>query len=891
MGSYSCADPKDDLDITVGRGQTCPSVIVHDLRCELQAAALGIDARHPEFSWILHSPRRGAHQTSFRVLVGDRPDLLARGESLHWDSGTVRSSQSSVRYRGRDLISGDRHFWTVQVEDEHGEQHRPATPGSFEMGKLSRADWNARWIGMPALSRECTVSAPSAYLRREFAVSEPAARARLYVSARGVYAAFLNGRRVGRTHLAPGWTDYRRRILYQVEAVEHLIKVGPNAVGAVLADGWYAGTIGPEGRRHHYGTYPLGLLLQLEWWNASGERQVQISDGSWKCGEGAVRSSDLLMGETVDLARDDGRFSTEGFDDSSWSEALELPPSSALLVSQPAHRVVPLSPVHEARRLVQERHRIVVDFGRNLSGFVRLDVEGAAGCRIVVRHAERIDSSGALDVSNLRSARATDEYLCGELDRARLEPRFTEHGFRYAEIRGEPSLPPSMRVAAVPCGADLRRTGEFDCSDPAIVRLHESIFLTLTSNFQWIPTDCPQRDERLGWMGDAQLFAETACYLADVQAFFRKWLDDVEDARSPAGIHANIAPRLVNEQDGMPGWGDACILVPWTLFLMYGDLRILERHFDGMCRWVRYYEQHQVGGLLPDIGWGDWWPVDADSPKTVLNTAYFALVSRVMSRIAHALGRKDESARFASVAQKVCAAFQSAFVQGDGRILGDTQTVYALAIHFELLDDSMREGAARHLVEDIERRGGHPSTGFIGTRSLLPALSRIGRCDVAYRLLQQRTFPSWGFMIETGPSTLWERWNAGNVPKDDPAPEVCSLNHYALGSVGQWLYQDIAGIRPDAGQPGFARILLEPQIGGGLTFARARYQSVRGPIASEWFLEDSRLRWKVELPANTSAGASISGYSLLQLDGEHIDQDRVELKSGAHEILARRRAR
>ncbi len=531
-------------------------------------------------------------------------------------------------------------------------------------------------------------------------------------------------------------------------------------------------------------------------------------------------------------------------------------PSRSALVAQigpPVRVTQELKP----RRVTQPAPgTYLYDLGQNMVGWARLKVQGPAGTPVRLRFGEMLNPDGTLYTTNLRSARATDTYILSGRGVETWEPHFTFHGFRYVEVTGYPGRPRPDAVTGCVVGSDIRPSGTFVCSNPMVNQLQHNIVWGQRGNFLSVPTDCPQRDERLGWMGDAQIFARTATYNRDVAAFYEKWMADVEDAQSPAGGFSDVSPRLVDDGDGAPAWGDAGIIVPWTVYQAYGDTGILNAHWDSMTRWLGYITQANPDGLWTkrrNNDFGDWLSIAADTPKDVLATAYYAYDASLMARMARALDRPQEAARYDALFAHIKDAFDAAYISPDGRVKGDTQTGYVLALRFNLLPDSLRPLAAKHLVDDIAAKNGHLSTGFVGVGYLCPVLTETSHNDVAYRLLLNDTFPSWGYSIKQGATTIWERWDGYTREKGFQDPGMNSFNHYSLGSVGQWLYQDVAGIDTDPNAPGFARILIHPHPGPGLTRARAVYDSIRGRIVSAWRTDGADLALDVTIPANTTA--------------------------------------
>jgi alpha-L-rhamnosidase len=702
---------------------------------------------------------------------------------------------------------------------------------------------------------------PAPYLRRSFVISQPVASARLYVTALGLYEARLNGERVGDAVLAPGWTDYAQRVAYQTYDVTGLLRPGENVLGALLADGWYAGFTGFDAKRAgaHYGTAPE-FLAQLVIGFTGGTSQMVVTDAHWRARFAAIRHADLLMGERHDLAREPHGWDAPGFDDAAWFPVRSRDLDRRALVADPGPPIRVTQEIAPVSVTGDGAGRYIADFGQNLTGWLKVAVDGPAGACVRIRHAEVLDSGGRLYTENLRTARQTDEFVTSGGPEV-LEPRFTVHGFRYAEISGYPGQPGPGDIVARVVHSDIPATGSFESSADWLGQLLRAIDWGQRGNFISVPTDCPQRDERLGWLGDAQIFARTACYNRDVAAFFAKWLDDVADAQHESGAFPDIAPRLSIPWSGSPAWGDAGVIVPWTLHTMYGDTAILHRHFSAMTRWMDLLERENPDYLRTrnlGNGYNDWLaPGEDDTPRELLATAYWAHDAALMAGIAEATGRPEQAAGYRALRAKIGAAFAGSFVAADGQIASGTQTAYALGLHMRLIPEELREAAAGYLVGAIRAADWHLSTGFVGVGYLLPVLSSTGHDEVAYRLLEQRSAPSWRYMIEHGATTIWERWDGWTAERGFQSASMNSFNHYALGSVGEWLYRFVLGIDQEPGSAGFQRLLIRPHPGGSLRWARGSYESVRGLIRTEWRLDGDQFRLRVEVPPSAVASVRV----------------------------------
>jgi alpha-L-rhamnosidase len=745
-------------------------------------------------------------------------------------------------------------FWKVRTWDNHRHLSAYSKPATWRMGLLSRADWKARWIG---LSVDTTLDLrPTPYVRKEFSVTKAVRRAFAYVTARGLFIASLNGRRVGDNVLSPEWTDYRKRIQYLTYDVTGQLKTGNNCIGIIIGDGWYRGYVGWQNHTNNYGNQTSAMLqLQLEY--TDGTEEVVCTDATWKGAFGPIFSSDLLMGERYNARLEMRGWDSPGFDDSQWRSVEVMPQPDARLV---ALRTEPVgvTQILKPKKVSQpKKGTYVFDLGQNIAGFCMMKVRGKAGTEVTLRHAEVLNRDGTIYTENLRRAKATDVYvLKGGSDEV-FEPHFTFHGFRYVEVTGYPGKPKLDAIRGCAINTDLPLSGTFTCSDPMVNQLQSNILWSQRGNFISIPTDCPQRDERLGWMGDAQIFVRTAAFNMDVASFMTKWMDDVEDAQAPDGAFMDTSPYIAgNGTEGAPGWGDAGVIVPWYVYRCYGDTRIIEEHYEAMKRWMQYLAEANPDYLRKNRlnnNYGDWLSINAETPKDLLATAFWARDARLMSDMASAIGRSADRNTYLGLFDSIKSAFQKAYISPEGRVQGGTQTCYVLALAFDLMPENLRSNAARYLVENIKERKEHLSTGFIGVKYLNPILSETGHLDVAYRLLFNKTFPSWGYPIKQGATTIWERWDGWTADKGFQDPGMNSFNHYSMGSVGEWLYRFVGGIDLDPDAVGYQKVIIHPYPDRRLKFAKAEYHSIRGLIRSSWRQESETFKLQVTLPANTSA--------------------------------------
>jgi alpha-L-rhamnosidase len=700
---------------------------------------------------------------------------------------------------------------------------------------------------------------PPRYLTTRVTLRKKVDRAVLYVSALGICDFSLNGRRVSDDRFTPGWTDYAKRVYYRTYDVTKLLKKGGNTLAGVLADGWYSGHLGWGAVRDHYGAKTrLKALLHVEY--ADGTKQDFGTGPAWKASPGPLREADFLMGECYDARLADPAVQVTGG---------KQPPGRPVDVGaevQPVLQSHPAQPVRAFAELTPLSVRepkpgvYVFDLGQNFAGVARLKVREREGQKVRLRFAERLNPDGTVYLENLRGARATDTYVCRGGGDEVWEPRFTFHGFQYVEVTGLSKKPAKGAVTGIALSSETPMVGEFECSEEMLNQLHRNILWTQRANFIDIPTDCPQRDERLGWTGDAQIYCRAASLNADVQAFFHKWLIDLDDAQRNDGQFPMVAPLKVAGGDGGPAWADAGVICPWTIYDVYGDTTILAAHYEAMRRFVDFCRNRSTPDLLPPAEFhcfGDWLNVDAETPKEVIFTAYFSRAAQLLSQAAEVLGKREDAGKYRALHEGIRSAFVRSYVGPDGKVRGETQTGYVLALAFGLLDEPASAQAARHLINDIERRGWHLSTGFIGTKDLMLVLARLDRRDVAYRLLLNTSFPSWGFTIKNGATSIWERWDGWTPEKGFQNPEMNSFAHYSFGAVYQWMVENIGGIRAEG--PGYRNIIIAPEPGGTLRWGQTGYRSVRGWIRSSWRISRGKFVLTVEVPVNAEATVVLPG--------------------------------
>jgi beta-glucosidase-like glycosyl hydrolase len=874
-----------------------PAVHAVGLRALHRSDALGIGNALPRLSWRTETERLDWRQQRYELQwlsAGHTScsDVISSNESafVEWPFAPLQSRQQGtlrVRVWGEDCSASE---WSEAL--------------SIEAGLLEVGDWSARFI-TPAWDQDTSSSQPGPLLRREFMVQPGLTQARLYITACGCYEAAINGQRVGDEVLAPGWTSYHHRLRVQTHDVTGLLREGGNALGALLGDGWFASRLGlGTGKRNQWGER-LALLAQLELQYADGRTERVVTDASWRAATGGLRGTDIYDGETWDARLEPAGWQQAGFDASQWSGVRLLDRQLDTLVAPegpPMRRIELIKPVQVR---TSPSGKTIIDFGQNLVGWLRIRVDGPRGRCVTLRHAEVLQD-GELCTAPLRTAQATDRYICAGAGVQIWEPRFTFHGFQYVEVSGWPGDLAAGDIEAVVVHSDMQRSGWFTCSDPLVTRLHENAVWGMRGNFLDVPTDCPQRDERLGWTGDLQVFTPTAAFLYDCHGMLGSWLQCLAAEQRARGV----VPFVVPDCSGVPSaptaaWGDVAAVTPWVLYQRSGDRGALARQYPSMKAWV-----DQVAGIVGEAGlwnkgyqFGDWLdptaprdnPAAAKTHPHVLATAHLVRSARCLAQTAQVLGLAEDDRHFTALAGRVRQAFLDRYVTPDGVILGDSITSYSMALVFELLEGRQRDGAATRLKELVAESGYRIATGFVGTPLVCDALVLAGGLDHAYKLLLQRECPSWLYPVSQGATTIWERWDSIKPDGRVNDSGMTSFNHYAFGAVADWLHRCVAGLSPI--EPGYRRLRVQPQPGGGLTHAEARHLTPYGLAAVSWQVEGRELIVRATVAPNTRAEVVLPGRDLLEVgSGQHewrlpfersmADKPRLTVHNSAGELMA-----
>ncbi|WP_051959839.1 alpha-L-rhamnosidase [Sphingobacterium sp. ML3W] len=881
----------------------CAEITPTYLRTEYKVDPF-IDELSPRLSWELQSKEFSQYQSAYRILVASSLENLNKNKGDLWDTGEIKGQQmNQIHYAGKTLSSEKKVWWKVKVWDADGKEGAWSTAATWEMAKLQAAEWKAKWIGAD-LNHLAQVGAyhlpPSPYLRKQVSVTKKVKSARLYISSLGLHNFYINGEKVGSDYFASGWTDYDKRVYYNVYDVTDKVKKGQNAFGATLANGWYAGYLGyallvgsPEVNRF-YGDFPL-LKAQVDVRYEDGSKEVFATDRSWKIDTGAVLEADMLQGETYDARKEPANWNKVGFDDKQWSEVQEVANKDGqalqLYPGQPV-RVVEELAAKSIKKIAKDKY--IVDFGQNFAGIVRLKLKGNVGDSVVLRYGEMLHPDGTLMTENLRKARATDTYVFkGEATEERWSPSFTFHGFQFVEVSGLKQDPDLDFLTGLALSSDLAQVGSFTSDNSMLNQLYSNIVWTQRANYLDIPTDCPQRDERLGWTGDAQVYMRSAIYNADVASFHKKWIRDLNDAQWSNGAFPIYAPMPVNAagvaairatDSFSPGWSEAGIICTYEIFKAYDDRDIVKESLPYMMKFMSFLKRRAQDNVLkegafddvdPKGGFGDWLSIgDKTSPDLVASIYYF-YCARLMADMCEAIGEKELSTSFEQEASVMRAGFKKhylgsdnklktnnaaygdgqGYVEGGNGFYGHTQTAYANAIYSGIFEGEDLRIAGNHLRQLVANNGDKLTTGFLGFKPLLPALSATGSVDKAYKLLLSTEYPSLGYEVANGATSIWERWDS--YTQDEGFVHNAAMNsfsHYAFGSVNEWMFEHMVGI--SALERGYSTFVIKPEIPTGdlaIRQVKGAYHSIAGKIRSEWDYSGPVKLHTLEVPVNTTA--------------------------------------
>jgi alpha-L-rhamnosidase len=833
---------------------------VKALRTEYKTNPVGIEIKEPRLSWQIQTNQRNTLQTAYEIRAALSMEDLSKSKNQLWHIEKILSGQSiHIPYGGSQMRSFERVYWQVRIWDNHNRISDWSAPAFWEMGLLDSTEWVAHWIS-PDLEESTSTSQPCPYMRKEFSVKSPVSEAKLYISSQGLYRAEINGKKVGNQEFTPGWTSYHNRIQYQTYDITDYLRASDNAMGILLGDGWYRGYLGWGNNRNVYGE-KLAVIAQIRIKYDDGTIVYITTDESWKSSTGPILKSDIYNGETYDARLEQAGWSLPGFDDKGWKGTkITATPKAILIAPQgpPVSKIQELTPV---RILKTGNNSYLVDMGQNMVGWISIKATGTAGDTIILKHAEVLDKTGTIYFDNLRSAQQTNTYILKGKGEETFEPHFTFQGFRYTEITGYPGTLTPEKITGIVIHSDMEPTGGFSCSDTLLNQLQHNIVWGQKGNFLDVPTDCPQRDERLGWTGDAQVFAPTACFNMNTASFYTKWMRDLAADQKDNGKVPHVIPSVFDD-GGATGWADAAIIIPWTVYLNYADTNILHVQYPSMKKWLGYMVDRAGGDYIWQEDWhfGDWLSFDDNTPSymgaytstDLIATAYFAHAADLMAKIAAILHKKEDNLNFQGLNEKIKHAFQQEFVTPNGRLVASTQTAYTLALAFNLIDSPRVEKAAANLALDVTKFD-HITTGFLGTPLICQTLTDHGYLDLAYKLLTRKKYPSWLYPVTMGATTIWERWDGIKPDSTFQDKGMNSFNHYAYGAIGKWMVEAIAGIGIDPENPGYKNILIHPRPGGGLTQAEAYHESMYGRISSRWKIVNGEFILDITIPPNTTA--------------------------------------
>ena len=885
--------------------QANAQINVQNLRCEMLINPLGIDTKQPRFSWQIISNQRNVQQTAYQILVASSKEQLNKNEADVWNSGKQNTSQSiHVNYSGKPLESGKKYFWKVKVVTSKGEA--TGEPAYFSMGLLNSNDWKAKWIGYDKASRWDSITQWSRlsarYLRKEFQNAAAIKRATVYISGLGLYELYINGNKIGDQVLAPNPTDYRRSFFYNTHDVTEQIKIGSNAIATVLGNGRFF-TMRQNYKPHKHNTfgYPK-LLLQLEIEYTDGTKKTIVSDETWKLNvDGPIRTNNEYDGEEYDATKEFPGWKNSGFNDSKWikPQLVSAPPGK--MVAQMAEPMKVMNTIAPISIKPTSNGKYILDMGQNFAGWLQLKVQGKRGQKVQLRFAESLKTDGELFTANLRDAKVTDIYTLKGEGVEIWEPSFIYHGFRYVEITGFPGTPTINDFEGKLVYDAFETTGSFTTSSSVINSIYKNAWWGIASNYKGMPVDCPQRNERQPWLGDRVTGAMGETYLFDNAKLYAKWMQDIEESQTAEGAIPDVAPAFWNYYSDDVTWPAAFITISNHLYNQFGDITPIQKHYASMKKWMAYMKsKYMTNYIVTRDKYGDWC-MPPESPTLIhakdpsrltdgklIATAYYHKMLSYLQRFAGLLNKKDDAKEFGLLMDKIKVAFNKTFYnEKEGHYSNNTVTANLLPLYFGLVPDSLKEAIFEKIRKKIlVDNNGHTSTGLIGSQWVMRTLSDYGNTDLAYKLTTNTTYPSWGYMVANGATTIWELWN-GNTAD----PGMNSQNHVMLlGDLLTWYYENLAGIRSDKTEVAFKKIIMKPNLPTGLDFVNASYNSMHGLIKSEWSVrtlqrspaepsekkDASQFEWTITIPANSSAAVYIPAESLTDVMESGADVSKAE---------------
>ena len=831
-----------------------------NMYCNYSTTPLALKNGRPKFSWVIESDKRRSKQTAFQLIVSSSPDLMEENRGDMWDTQKVESSGNYCYYEGKELESFQRYYWKVRVWNEDGNASEWSNASCFETGPLEKKDWKAQWIAKKDLKTfesggdydtESYKQYYASFFRKSFELQNGAKSARAYISGLGFYELYLNGKKIGNNVLDPGQTEYSKEALYSAYDITDYLSL-KNCVGVILGNGRYI---------ERYGYSKPRLILQILVEYEDGNKEFVFTDNSWKSSHGPIQENGIYYGEKYDARLEMPGWNTYHFDDTNWEETE--------IVSGPDLRYQDMPPIRVTRALKpQKMYSIepgvyIYDFGQNFTGWVRIAVKGHRGTEVRIRHSELVNKDGTLNTATIRKAEATDTYILKGEGLEAYEPRFTYHGFRYIEVAGFPTVPTIESVEGCFVHTDVEKAGDFYCSNELINRIHNNILWGQLSNLHSIPTDCPQRDERFGWMGDAQLSAEEAIYNFDMNLFYENYLQEIKLSQKEDGSIPDVVPAYIKIYPADPAWGSAYITLAWYLYEYYKNEQVLKDHFDSMKKYVEFLKNNSEDNLIKKLGkFGDWCPPGAISPKKtpveVTSSWYYYNDVYLFSRICEVLGKEDEARYYSELSEKIKNSFNKHFLKKYGyetRMFGPvdrliSQTSQILPLYYEMVPGDKKEFVLERLIDNIvEHQDSHVDTGIVGTRYLFDILSENGYADLAFKIITQESYPGWGYMIKEGATTAWERWEKLE------AGGMNSQNHIMLGSVDTWFYKYLVGL--SLTKPGWEEVKVKPHLIGDVSFASGKVKTVKGEFLVSWEKAETAFKLSIFIPFGCEANIFI----------------------------------
>lgn len=873
------------------------------IRINFQEHPVGI-TQIDQIGWVIESDRKNTFQASFQVLVAKD----ATFENVIWDSGKIQSAKSANnKLIGLDLYSTQKYFVRVKIWSASGEESDWAE-SYFVTALLTNEQWQAEFITIETQKEK--EDSKGSYLRNTISLdhTKEMKSAYIYATALGLYHLFINGEKVSQDEFAPGWTSYNKHLLYQMYDVTQMINTGENVVGAHIGAGWYKGTMGFVRMRNHYGN-KTAFACQLVVEYQDGTKEIHGTDSKWQGEWSPVVFSEIYDGEIYDAGLEIEGWNTTSCKYHNWKQCNVVKFDTSVLQAQSGCKVRQRNKLPVKEIITTPQGDTILDFGQNLTGWVEFRARGRKGDCVELQCFEVLDAMGNVYLDNLRTAKQTVTYYFSREEEITFHPNFTFQGFQFVKVNQYPGELKEEKFIAYAVHSDMEETGTFECSNPDVNQLWHNIKWGMKGNFLDVPTDCPQRDERLGWTGDAQIFCRTASYLMDTYTFYSKWLRDVEADQTAEGGVPHVVPdlligksahdRLMKDGDhSAAAWADVAVILPWTLYQVYGDTTVIENQFDSMKAWIDFMCEHAVDYIWNyKLQFGDWVALDAEegsyfgaTPNDLTCTAYFAYSTRLFYKMAEVIGRTKEAKAYRELYEKIVSAYQNTFFDTNGRLVAQTQTAQIITLYFGLAPESFRENVTEDLLALLKKENGHLVTGFVGTPYFCHALSQNGHIKEAYELLLKDDFPSWLYQVKKGATTIWEHWDG---LKDDGtmwSPDMNSFNHYAYGAVGEWMTRVAVGIEIDEEAPGYLHSMIAPHIGGGFEYLSGSYQSIYGKIASGWEVDQDEITLKVEIPCNTTATIILlDAVEIISADGLEFQkiegQQQVEAGSGKYTIV------